>query len=1692
MSSLSTSLAGRTLADLLSEFPTLDKMPGSSIQAQFVPFRTLFLSALQQADPSDSFGCVGAFLSPSEYASYQELAPGTAAEVWQRKLHPGDLAPAASPVDLYIHNIALDAFNNEGALLTALQLKLHLALPAHMQSGFLSAISGVARFGSPAQQWAKVIDLIGPLTATSVAKEHALLLTAYRAGTPLQEFFEVHDACHRFRSMVKMPYSQYEMYDHAYNALSAAGIFSVSLRRYVQLKPLLVEQTYAGLKQLMLVEGERDLAASKTTLSSSHAATSTTLAQELAALRAENAALKAAQRQPKATAPSTTTPAPKFTAGTHHFCWTCGPQANHPSFACRCPSTGHDQRATSKDRRGSAHNWHEPVDSSSSSSSSVVPKCAVTDNQSGHSPLSLYSNTTTHSTLTTSTAHTIISDTGNSGPAHCIAPTHAHLLVNLTPCPANNPPQVRLPDGSIHSASHYGYLHIPALPMQACLSHVFPNFVGRSLLAVPTLCEHGCTVTYTHQAATVTLNDTVILQGTYDPTCRLWLHALPPPPPPVQSLNTVITHRNEADRVRWFHAAFWSPAIPTFKTALSKGLIRIPGLTTKQLEQNEPNPVAMHEGHLRRSRANVRSTSHQSKPVIASDSDISSKVSDSIPADEQLFAADNAAAPGLVLSAQSHTSYGPRIHSDAAGRFPIPSSSGTVHYLVSYDERSNYIHAEAMPDRSTTSYERAFTATLQLFHYDDKPNILRLDNELSNALTDAIKRKFAISIERAPPNNHRTLRAERAIAIWKDHFVAGLCTAPAAFPLREHDRLVPYANLTLNLLRESRTRPGVSAWEHIRGPINWDGCLFAPPGLAVLTFETKAQRGTWGPHGLESFFLGPALDAYRCHRVYVPSTNRDRTTDTVAWIPEPFRLPGSEPLELVAAAITDLTATLQASQQFPPDIQLAVNLLLPKLQPHLEALRNIFSTEAPPVAPAAMHPASTTPPSNQETERAEQAQELLPDTLPPPAPAQRVPSALPPPAKRVQFVLPAPEQRVPSVAILPPPAPEQRVGTLPAQPTPPPRIRDRHFHHGKRRTKPTAASTPVPTSPAVTPPTTTQRIRTPNHRYAQQVTTLIFEKGPNAPLHTAFPTLSAIQQLSHPPVITVATSASQSEQSKYLTMPSSASNDVLPSFRLLRQGPDGASWDRAGDAAINKLVTETGTMHFIPYDHTVSYCYYKPVCKMKKGDDGIARPHVRGTAADTQSTYDGPTAAHTAGLSTVKILLNSVVSTPDASFCTADVKDYYLGTPMAVAAYMLISLKQLSSTIIDKFNLRPLAYKNNVMVKITKGMYGLAQAGRLAQDRMVPHLAKHGYLQSTETPMLFKHATRPIAFTLIVDDFGIKYTDRADAEHLHAALRELYVITVDWSGDQYIGLHINHDKKAHIITISIPDYVNKAIKRFAPQLLNTQGKQAPMRYHPFVYGPHVAEAVPEDASPLLDDTRKRRLQGILGTFLYYARALDITAAFPVAKLASLPHTEHTDELATHFLSYMTAHPHAHVQFHRSDMQHNCHSDASFSGESQARSRAAGFHFLGHYDPTGTAPPNGSIEYISTIIDVIVASATEAELAAIFLNAQLAVSLRHALTFLGHKQGSSLIVSDNLVGVNILNGTAKSKRSRSMDLRFFWIKDRISQKQFQLSWAPGSQNLADYLTKIHPAKHYVALRPTFVSDLEPSPASPKTY
>ena len=87
-------------------------------------------------------------------------------------------------------------------------------------------------------------------------------------------------------------------------------------------------------------------------------------------------------------------------------------------------------------------------------------------------------------------------------------------------------------------------------------------------------------------------------------------------------------------------------------------------------------------------------------------------------------------------------------------------------------------------------------------------------------------------------------------------------------------------------------------------------------------------------------------------------------------------------------------------------------------------------------------------------------------------------------------------------------------------------------------------------------------------------------------------------------------------------------------------------------------------------------------------------------------------------------------------------------------------------------------------------MYGLPQAGRIAYVKLLKHLAKGGYVPAGITPGLFKHPKNPLNFCLIVDDFGVKYTNEQDTTHLVNHLNKAYTTTVDWTGKVYAGFHL--------------------------------------------------------------------------------------------------------------------------------------------------------------------------------------------------------------------------------------------------------------------------------------------------------------
>ena len=117
----------------------------------------------------------------------------------------------------------------------------------------------------------------------------------------------------------------------------------------------------------------------------------------------------------------------------------------------------------------------------------------------------------------------------------------------------------------------------------------------------------------------------------------------------------------------------------------------------------------------------------------------------------------------------------------------------------------------------------------------------------------------------------------------------------------------------------------------------------------------------------------------------------------------------------------------------------------------------------------------------------------------------------------------------------------------------------------------------------------------------------------------------------------------------------------------------------------------------------------------------------------------------------------------------------------------------LPEEIIAQYNLLQLASNGWVYLEIRKGMPGLKQAGRIANNRIKIHLAKFGYSPVARTPSLWKHAIKDIFFSLVVNNFGVKHIGKDTADHLIQALKKLYTISIEWTGSLYCGLTINWD-----------------------------------------------------------------------------------------------------------------------------------------------------------------------------------------------------------------------------------------------------------------------------------------------------------
>ena len=319
-----------------------------------------------------------------------------------------------------------------------------------------------------------------------------------------------------------------------------------------------------------------------------------------------------------------------------------------------------------------------------------------------------------------------------------------------------------------------------------------------------------------------------------------------------------------------------------------------PLLTAKNVAKYYPETTETPKGHLSQVRKNVRSTKPKPREMETSNTSTlrGRKVRDVY---TRVYETRNT------------------VFSDQTGAFPWRSRSGNKYIMVMVEIDSNAILVEPIKSRKDPELTRAYRSLMtRLGRSGIVPIKHILDNEVSEAMKDVIRDEYKMQMELAPPGCHRRNAAEVAIRNFKAHFLSILAGVADDFPMQLWDKLLPQAEITVNLIRQSNATPTVSAYAHLSGPFDYNKMPLAPMGCAVQVHEKTDKRGTWSYHSVDGWYLSTSPEHYRTHRCYVKDTGAERLTDTAQFSHKRITNPEVTAADKVMHAIADCIRQIKA------------------------------------------------------------------------------------------------------------------------------------------------------------------------------------------------------------------------------------------------------------------------------------------------------------------------------------------------------------------------------------------------------------------------------------------------------------------------------------------------------------------------------------------------------------------------------------------------------------------------------------------------------------------------------------------------------------------------------------------------------------------------------------------------------------
>ncbi|KAL7488941.1 hypothetical protein ACHAW6_014541, partial [Cyclotella cf. meneghiniana] len=1208
----------------------------------------------------------------------------------------------------------------------------------------------------------------------------------------------------------------------------------------------------------------------------------------------------------------------------------------------------------------------------------------------------------------------------------------------------NSTKRVGVANGGSSQAKHVTQLPFKNISSNALQADSFDDF-PTSLMSVGKISDAGTVSIFTSDGVTVHNEQDVLITCRGEPILigvrdehgryRIPLHQhqgqwQPRSPSKkarqtLRQANSVYDLPSTEQAIKWMHAVCGYPVKSTWLKAVK---------AEKNVRKYYPETTETAKGHLNQTRQNVRSTKsqHPMEEYIHKQQLVRKKAQD-------IF----------IKTYEVRET----IFSDQTGKFPTRSQRGNKYIMVLVEIDSNAILVEPMKSRKDEEMIRAYDALVgRLQRSGIQPKKHVLDNEISITMKAHIDNKYKFLLELAPPGCHRRNAAEVAIRNFKAHFLSVLAGTSPTFPPSLWDRLLPQTEITLNLLRQSNATPTVSAYAHLSGPFDYNKMPLAPMGCEVQIHEKTDSRGSWAYHSVDGWYLNTSAEHYRVHNCHVKHTRSERLSDTVQFHHKSITNPSISPADKLMLALANCREILSGHIKGEHEQQIGeLTRLMDKASTHSSSHQHI---SVPLVDISKLY--------NTQVPRVDMPQ--LTPTLPRVAVNTTQQSLQPPvPANTLQ-------DRARRAAV------ERTRARRTAQCNTP----TIHLPHAppalSTRSRVAAAKATTPAlSPNPTRPKRVSNLRQPTISSAKKQHQALSAVMQNPSKHKAF-----FKQLK--------TFELQLEGA--MAVLDRDTGKLLNYRQLLRTPKFAQVWSKSSANEFGRLadgvggrVKGTNTIRFIfeheiPTERKKDVTYGSFVC-MVRPEKTDEPNRTRFTVGGDRINYPGEVGTPTAEMLVAKLLFNSIVSTPNAKFMTIDISNFYLMTPLMRPEYLRVKLTDIPAEIITEYKLRDKVNKNGfVLIEVTKGMYGLPQAGLLANLLLEKRLNKQGYFQSKLVPGLWHHSKRRIQFTLVVDDFGVKYECKEDAEHLMSVLQEHYTVKADWAGTRYIGIHLHWDYAQRQVHLHMPGYVKKALTQFHHVLKKKQ--QQPFPHTPIIYGAKQQFAKEDSKAPLVSEQDKKFIQKVCGKFLFLGRAVDSTLLTPISALASQSAQPTTDTMkqTQQLLDYLATQDEAVLTYSASKMILTVHSDASYLSEPKARSRAGGHFFLS--DNSSIPPNNGAILNIAHIIKNVMSSATEAELAALYINAREAVYIRIILEEMGHKQPATPMQTDNAMAEAVINAKVQPKRTKAMDMRFHWLRDREAQLQFRFYWRPGKSNLADYWTKHHTAAHHVNVRHDYLT------------